>query len=335
MVQPSVDYQRLFDALSVPFAVLDEHLHYVEVNATYERTLMRPRDQMLGHHIWDVFPEEPVVQHQLTKAFEKALAGKAQSIEELPYSIAVPESDGGGTTKIYWSVHATPIPTKVGEPALFGLRVENVTDQVNARELKDTIAGELQHRIGNLFSLVMTVARQTVRNSVSIDNFLDTFTAWIQSLARTHRSLTGGNWNGLTIRALAEQELETYADKHGDRINIDGPDFSLTAVEAQAISMALHELTTNAAKYGALKDDLGRLDVSWKPTNAEGYTLDWHETGLIDLREPASLGFGSMILTRILPSQLNGEATRQFEPTSHRYRLSVSERKHGFEAELG
>ena len=140
-------------------------------------------------------------------------------------------------------------------------------------------------------------------------------------------ALTAGNWNGLTLRQLAEQELQVYDHEQHDNITLVGPDLNLSAMEAQAVSMALHELATNAAKYGALKQVEGKLRVSWKTNATNGYDIEWYESDLIDIKEPGKLGFGTMILTRILPSQLNGEAVREFTPTSHLYRLSVPERK--------
>lgn len=105
----------------------------------------------------------------------------------------------------------------------------------------------------------------------------------------------------------------------------------LKAVEAQAISMVLHELATNAAKYGALKQGFEKLDATWKPTEIDCYSFDWLESGLSGIKQTDTLGFGSMILTRILPNQLNGSVSREFSDTSYRYSLSVPQRTFGFE----
>ena len=321
------DYRTFFDSVSVPFAVLNHEFRYMEANTTYFATLKRTRKDLLGQYIWDVFPEEKERQRPLDVIFRKALEGTAGVLREIPYSIAIPEEEGGGMREIWWTVHVTPIPVPEGSTALFGLRVQDVTSEVQMREMKNAIAGELQHRVGNLLSLVLTIARQTSNTAIDVDDFLDKYQPRILSLAKTHAALTGGNWDGMTFRQLAGQQLEVYSEAHGAKIKLDGPNLRLSAKEAQAISMALHELATNAGKYGALKQADGQLAVTWKLGETDGFEFEWQESGLSDLQEPQSLGFGFMILTRILPSQLDGEAVREFTPTSMAYRLSVPKRE--------
>tara|TARA_R110002049_G_scaffold67461_8_gene175263 strand:- start:34543 stop:35520 length:978 start_codon:yes stop_codon:yes gene_type:complete len=322
-----LDYQTLFESVSVPFAVLDHKLCFVEANATYFSTLRRTREDLIGQYIWDAFPEDEERQEPLTAIFMKALQGSVGALREIPYAIAIPEEDGGGMREIWWTVHATPIEVGDGGAPLVGLRVQDVTSEVLMREMKNAIAGELQHRVGNLLSLVLTLARQTASTAVDVEDFLNKYQPRILSLAKTHAALTGGNWDGMTFRQLAGQQLEVYSEAHGAKIKLDGPNLRLSAKEAQAISMALHELATNAGKYGALKQADGQLAVTWKLGETDGFEFEWQESGLSDLQEPQSLGFGSMILTRILPSQLDGEAVREFTPTSMAYRLSVPKRE--------
>ncbi len=170
-----------------------------------------------------------------------------------------------------------------------------------------------------------TIARQTARVQSSLDEFMPAFEARIMTLAKTHSLLTGGNWDGMTLDRLIHQQIDAHADKLGDTIFVEGPDLRVTATEAQSISMALHELATNAAKHGALKQDGGRVSIRWSRL-AEGFEFEWIETGLIGITEPTKTGFGTMILTRILPSQLNGEAMREFTPDGFKYRLRVDQR---------
>ena len=322
-----VDYQAFFHAVSAPCAVLDVNFCYVECNQTYLDTLMRVRSDLIGRYLFDVFPEREEREEQLKKMFQSSLDGNYESLPEFAYSIDIPEADGGGKTEIWWRVHTNPVPVPSGSAPMFALRVENVTTEIEARQLAETIAGELQHRVGNLLNVVLTIARQSALNAHDIKSFLDGFSARILSLAKTHKALTGGNWDGITLRHLAEQQLEAYTADIDGKVSIQGGDLKLSAMEAQAIAMALHELATNALKYGALRQPDGKLHITWKSTGTSGYEIEWHESGLTGLKEPEKLGFGSLIITRILPSQLNGEAVREFTPNSHLYRLSVPERQ--------
>lgn len=317
------DYRAYFEAISAPCAVLDDGFRFVEVNQAYCDTVLRPCAELLGRNVWDAFPEAPERQARQKEMFRKALAGEGSSLSGVPYAIAVPEEEGGGYREIWWRIHATPV---AGPPPRFVLRVQDITSEVLAQDFSDTIAGEFRHRVGNLFSIVMTIARQTAQNSADLDEFIDRYGARIQSLSRTHMALTGQDWNGMSLQRLVELELDAYNDGKRDDIEISGPDLRLSAAEAQAMSMALHELATNAAKYGAFKHDQGRLRVSWAVLAPDGYEFEWHETQLSGIRTPDRAGFGSLMLTSILPSQLNGQATREFAETGHFYRLCVPER---------
>lgn len=320
----SPDYERAFHALSAACAILDRDFRFVEMNDTYLATLKTTREALLGKRVLDAFPEIEAHQRVLTVAFGKALAGEKASLEEILYAIPDASVDGG-MRNIWWNAHFTPIPDTHGEVTHVLLRVSDITDQVRNREMKDAIAGEMQHRIGNLLAMVTIVARQTVRGQTSFDQFLPSFEARIQALAKTHVLLTGGNWDGLTMDRLIHQQLDAFADKLNSTIFVQGPELLVTGAEAQSISMALHELATNAAKYGALTQEGGRLTISWDMLE-NGFEFKWNETGLVGVTEPTKSGFGTMILTRILPSQLNGEATREFTKDGYCYRLQVRER---------
>jgi len=127
--------------------------------------------------------------------------------------------------------------------------------------------------------------------------------------------LVDGQWDGLTMRNLVTSELQPYSNDSDHNIAIDGPDLTLTNAQAQSLGLAVHELTTNAAKYGALNGSPNaRLDVGWD-ADADERTmeLNWCESGLADIAEPVSTGFGSTILQRILPTELGAKVTRKFQ----------------------
>ena len=322
-----IDFGLLFDQISAPCAILDDQLRFVEANQLYLKTLLRTRDELIGVSVLEAFPETPERQALIEDLFRRALQGEANTLSEIVYRI--PElADENRMREIWWSVHSSPIPDANGHIRHFALRVEDVTEEVKTRHLKDMIAGELQHRVSNLLSLVTTIARRTAYHSEDMAQFIADFEARIGSLARTHSLLTGGNWDGMTMERLVMKQLEAYVDRDNDHMAVSGPDLRLSALEAQSMSMALHELATNSAKYGALKELHGKLRITWK-IDGNGYEVDWFEHGLKDIQAPKREGFGSMILTKFLPSQLNGRVVREFTPSSHRYRLVVESRQSG------
>ncbi len=319
------NFEALFENLAVPYAVMDRDFRYVALNALVEEIVGRPRSELMGQSLFELFPEIEERQAIMEEAFNAAFDGKPTSMAELPYAIPIPGKPGA-MRELWWTFHCHPIPEADGEINFIGFHAENITRDVRARELKDAIAAELQHRVKNTLSLVQTIARQTAPNYSDIDAFIETFDARIVSLGQTHALLTGTNWDGLTFEALLTTQLDAHADLFGTRISMDGPALLLSSSEAQAISMAIHELTTNAMKHGVLSGSKGQLRVEWNTLDDDGFEITWSETGLDDLEIPTREGFGTVILNRILPSQLNAKANHRFTTDSHSYKLIVPKR---------
>lgn len=320
------DYRSLFDTLSVPYAVLDRQFRYVALNQMVEEAVGRPRDEMLNKSLFELFPEIEERQAIMEAAFGAAFDGKPTSMTEVPYAIQIPGKPGQ-MREIWWTFHCHPIFEANGDIDYIGFHADNITREVEARALKDAIAAELQHRVKNTLALVQTVARQTARNYPDIDAFLDTFDDRIVSLAQTHALLTGTNWDGLTFDALVTEQFQAHRDLLGDRVILDGPALLLSSSEAQALSMAVHELITNAMKYGALSGNIGVLRIEWRILDDDGYAITWSETGLSNIEHPKHEGFGTAILTRILPAQIGGEVSRTFSADAHLYEIIVKKRK--------
>lgn len=136
------------------------------------------------------------------------------------------------------------------------------------------------------------------------------------ALSRAHDVLTAESWEGAKLLQVANRALEPFASEDG-RVSIEGPDVWLTPKQALAISMALHELATNAAKYGALSNDAGTVRVDWaiRPLNgARELKLTWVEDGGPAVREPTRKGFGSRLIQRNLAHDLGGAATIEYRP---------------------
>jgi len=176
---------------------------------------------------------------------------------------------------------------------------------------------ELQHRINNMLTTIRAVARRTRARSQSLDEFAKSFDDRLAAIARTHALLSRTETSAVAMRELLSQELSAHGAVEGENLTQRGPELLISAKQAQALSMAFHELSTNAVKHGALSVDNGRIDISWKTdiSSAENQLhIRWRETGVTIEREPARRGFGSDILERSIPHSLHGS----FERTLHR-----------------
>lgn len=315
------DYQTLFEVLPAHAMILDRELRFVDVNDTFVQNTGVARKDLIGRFVFDVFPAEDNEREPIEAAFRKTLNGEATRVENLHYAVPDPKAEEGAFRDIWWTVSHAPITDETGAVTHLVQIGENVTEQVKNQQLKDAVLGELQHRMQNLYTLVLSIAKQTADHEDNFEPFLKSFTDRIRSLSTTQNLFTGRNWNSLTLGSLVASHLAPFDNSHGDRITVNGPDLEVSPDDAQAISMALHELTTNAVKYGAFAHDGGTLSVSWTGEPRDDFEFSWREDGLKDVAEPTRLGFGSMILTRIFPSQMDGEAARQFADTSFTYKL--------------
>ena len=172
---------------------------------------------------------------------------------------------------------------------------------------------ELRHRSGNLFSQLLALFSQTAKTSRSVPDLITKYEARVLALANAHRLITEGGWKATSLTDLLRALLGPYLD----RITLDGPDVFLEPDPSFALSTALHELATNASKYGGLSGQTGRLDLSWSVGRTElGLTLalDWKESGGPAPRRGRKAGFGTRLITMVIERQLNGEVHPQFTP---------------------
>jgi PAS domain S-box-containing protein len=196
--------------------------------------------------------------------------------------------------------------------------VGTATDIHDLRTLQDrqrVLLAELQHRTRNLLTIVGAIARDTARNSASLSEFEGEFESRLRALSRVQGLLAQNDHRSIDLREIISSELLAHM-KRAEDAEVDGPDVSVPANMAQTLSLALHELATNAVKYGALSERGGHLSITWTIETHGGKSrllLDWRERGVaMPDRQPTRVGFGSQLIKRALPYQLGAETKLQF-----------------------
>ena len=184
---------------------------------------------------------------------------------------------------------------------------------------------ELTHRSKNLLAVIQAMARQSVTKGITPDEFVKRFTERLASLAGSHDLLSTVDWKGASLMDLIHSQLNHYADLFGTRIVLDGADLFLKPEAAQNVGIALHELSTNAAKYGALSNETGLVTIAWRLSDANDrmLTLDWRETGGPAVIAPTRKGFGSVVMDRITGRALGGKSALAFEATGVIWTMEV------------
>ena len=188
-----------------------------------------------------------------------------------------------------------------------------------AQRHQQLLINELNHRVKNTLAIVQSIAMQTLRGEDTAPAIREAFMARLMALAGAHDILTAESWDGAELEAVVATVAEVHRDVRGNsRFRLSGPPVRLTPKTAVALSMALHELATNAAKYGALSSPSGEVDVDWSIEQGSAgsrLNLRWAERGGPTVVEPLRKGFGSRLVERGLAGELAGDATLDFRPT--------------------
>lgn len=196
--------------------------------------------------------------------------------------------------------------------------VEDITQRKVEESQRLTLMAELDHRVKNVLAAVQALAFQTAKRTTSLDSFLQTFAGRLKSMGSANELLTAARWRGAAVDHLAAAELGGLAPS---QTRWEGPELFLTPRAANALSLALHELVTNALKYGALSTDQGRVDVRWGRLADGGFELLWIESGGPSVQPPRHQGFGSTLLNHVTGRELNGETQVEYHPGGVRARL--------------
>lgn len=186
------------------------------------------------------------------------------------------------------------------------------------------LMSEVNHRSKNMLSLIQVMARQTVKTQP--EDFLDIFGQRVRALSASQDLLVKGEWKAVQLGELIRSQLAHFGDEHGGRLTLDGPLLLINAPSSQSLGMAVHELATNAAKFGALSNDSGRVAIRWSVqsdvTGQPQFAMTWTESGGPAVGKPARRGFGSTVIDNMLRMSLGGEVEVDFAQTGLVWRMS-------------
>lgn len=264
----------------------------------------------LGRSFADVWSE---AWHEIGPIAERAFAGQPTFIE----NFAMMTDRFGAEEEAHFTFCYSPIRDENG--TIVGM-LDTVTETSFAvradRQLK-ILNRELGHRLKNVLAVTQAVTLQTLRRSTTLDQAKVGVSERLAALGRATDVLTASEWDAADLAALVEVAL---AGHRGDRISVGGPPVQLSSSQAIAMALALHELATNASKYGALAVSSGRIDLSWQihpAPNPDGmrFTLCWTEMHGPTVTPPVSKGFGSTLIERTLKSAFKGNCVLDYRPS--------------------
>ena len=199
----------------------------------------------------------------------------------------------------------------------------DITPQRQHEEQMRLVMRELAHRSKNLLAIILSMAAQTARNSPALPQFNMRFTQRLQGLAHSHDLLVQQNWRGAPLRDLIKSHLEPFMEDDKSRVTLLGPDVVVDPKAAQNIGLALHELATNASKYGALSNASGRVEISWSIKPEGAFSLQWREAGGPKVSAPKRRGFGQTVLERLASQALEGSASLSFDKEGVVWRMEI------------
>jgi PAS domain S-box-containing protein len=218
-----------------------------------------------------------------------------------------------------WNIVAAPLGTLSDGRHLFINVAQDTTERKAHEERVQLLMREAYHRIKNLLGLVQAIARQSADRGA--EEFIERFTARIQALGASQDLLVQNQWHGAFLDDLVRAQLSHFADLVGSRITVHGPKLRLNAAAAQATGLALHELATNAGKYGALSTDTGCIDVDWG-VDGENFAMSWTERGGPPVRAPDHRGFGTTVIDSMVKHAISGEVQLNYASSGLEWHLT-------------
>lgn len=298
--------EKLTDSIREAILVLTPDLRVERANQSFYDTFGVARQETEGRQIYEIGNGQWNIP-ELRQALEDVLPAR-QTFDDFEVNHTFPAI--GHRTMLLNARELDHLP-------LILLAIRDVTENRRHEADQKVLIGELQHRVKNILANVQSIASATLSRSRTLEEFEEAFLERLDALARTQDLLMRKASGSVKLRDVISSELQAHGWEEDGRLTITGPTVSLNRRETQSIAMLIHELATNAVKYGAFAGSQGRLDISWSMQSRPGrdeLSLEWRESGLTGVEPPDQAGFGTDLIRQGIAHMLGGETRLEFEP---------------------
>jgi PAS domain S-box-containing protein len=302
-------FRLAVEAAPSGMVMTDKDGRIVLVNAHAERLFGYARDELIGQSIERLVPDRFRKHHPAFRnAYQNDPSARPMGAGRDLFAL---RKDG---TEVPVEIGLSPIDTADGPMSL--VAVVDLSSRKRAEAQREMLLAELNHRVKNTLAVVQSIANRTFSGVSAAAPARRAYEGRLIALAQAHNLLTQTNWENASLHELASAALDTD-DSNAGRIILSGPPILLAPKQALSMAMALHELYTNALKYGALSRDGGSIDVQWTCTDmpAPRFTFTWREIGGPKVSPPKRKGFGSLLLGRMLAGDMDADVRLNFDQT--------------------
>ena len=294
--------------------VLDPDGRIVFMNHGGRQIMEVPDDDPVEGRFWPSFWQN-AERADATIALEKAKAGASATFHGYAETMA-------GTRK-YWDVRLTPMLDAAGAPERILAVSRDISYLRRIEEERETLMNELLHRLKNAFSMVQSVIGQTLRQSTSVQHAREVLSGRVRALADAQDILTRSNFSEMQIEEVVEAAVLPHRTGN-DVFDITGPAATITGRQGLGLSLALHELCTNATKFGAMSRVGGSVRINWNVQPGGPFIFEWQERGGPPVAPPEHTGFGSVLIEKIVATYFDGSASLDFDPAGVVFRMTGS-----------
>jgi PAS domain S-box-containing protein len=305
-------FEEVYEQSPDAMIVVDDIGRIERVNVQAEALFGLSREQMLGSSIDMLVPERFRDRHSA----ERVDYMKCPRVRHLGTALPLFGRRADGSE---FPADIMLSPIAIEQRLVVLAVVRDITEHKRAEEQLRLLTREADHRAKNILSVVQAIAHQTKANSY--DEFISLFGERIQGLSASHNLLVRSAWKNVPLAELVRSQLAHWGDLLDGRIAMSGPDLRIAAAAAQAVGLALHELATNAGKYGALSTNAGRVDIRWQ-VDGDLFTMSWTERDGPPVRPPERRGFGTMVIDSMVKQSLGGEVKLDFAPAGLAWRVT-------------
>ncbi|KIN70976.1 CheBRA [Sulfitobacter noctilucae] len=305
------EVEQIYSASPIAMGLVDTQMRYVRLNSKLAEINGMAIENIIGRTIREVIP---AVAEHTESLVKKVLETETPILGERVRGSTLFDPDN----RRVWESDWTPFYSS-GELTGVSFTVRDITEEVDVADNLRLIMGELEHRVKNMLSNVTALVNRASREATTDSEVFKTLSDRVRGLANTHALLTSESWSSASLEDIIRPEtVDIYGE---ERVTLSGPNIKVTSEATLALGMAIHELSTNAAKYGAFSVPEGHVTISWSRINdaeSDRLVINWVETGGPKVERPEKLGFGSQLISSTLTSNLDGDFEKSWEPSGLR-----------------